>query len=107
MTSYYVAVLSIFHVQSITDSMSKLRDPIRDAPPLERLVHALHMLETWDLAAPFYRRFSRMQRNSGSKRERFSRLCPCVTSVHENGVWRNLEILAGRIRNVEDQNGTA
>ena len=79
--------------------MSKLRDPIRDAPPLERLVHALHMLETWDLAAPFYRRFSRMQRNSGSKRERFSRLCPCVTRVHENGVWRNLEILAGRIRN--------
>ena len=43
-----------------------------------------------------------MQRNSGSKRERFSRLCPCLTSVHENGVWRNLEILAGRIRNVED-----
>ena len=75
---------------------------IRAAPPLERLVHALHMLGTWELAAPFYQRFTRMQRNSRNKRERFSRLCPCLTSVHENGVWRNLENLAGRIRNVED-----
>ena len=76
---------------------------IRNAPPLERLVHALHMVETWELAAPFYQRFVRMKRKNENKRARLSKLCPCVTDVHENGIWRDLEKLAVKMR---DEEGT-
>ena len=76
---------------------------IRNAPPLERLVHALHMVETWELAAPFYQRFVRMKRKNENKRARFSKLCPCVTNVHENGIWESLENLAVKMR---DEEGT-
>jgi len=74
---------------------------IRNAPPLERLVHALHMVETWELAAPFYQRFVSMKSKKG--RARLSKLCPCVTDVHENGIWRSLESLAVKMR---DEEGT-
>ena len=74
---------------------------IRNAPPLERLVHALHMVETWELAAPFYQRFVRMKWKNENKRARFSKLCPCVTDVHENGIWRDLENLAVKMRDEE------
>ena len=92
------------HMDALDLTLSHMTDndfDIRNAPPLERLVHALHMVETWELAAPFYTRFVFMKSKKG--RARLSKLCPCVTDVHENGIWRSLESLAVKMR---DEEGT-
>ena len=92
------------HMDALDLTLSHMTDndfDIRNAPPLERLVHALHMVETWELAAPFYQRFVYMKSKKG--RARLSKLCPCVTDVHENGIWRSLESLAVKMR---DEEGT-
>lgn len=72
---------------------------IRNAPPLERLVHALHMLEVWEEAGPHYRKWTKKaNRKKGGKKNFFKKLCPCLKDVRSNGVWSMLVQLARKMR---------
>jgi len=70
---------------------------IRNALPLERLVHALHMLEVWETAAPHYTEWGRGPQRR-KKTKTLKKLCPCLTDVEEIGVLGMLNSLADKMR---------
>merc|ERR1719228_1832259 len=70
---------------------------IRNAPPLERLVHALHMIEVWETAAPHYKKWTRKVEKIKVKDD-LKMLCPCLKDVKETGVMEQMTSLARKMR---------
>merc|ERR1719228_1304624 len=70
---------------------------IRNAPPLERLVHALHMIEVWETAAPNYKRLAKRANNDNMK-SKLKKLCPCLKDVEQTEVRELLVKLARKMR---------
>merc|ERR1711942_220113 len=71
---------------------------IRNAPPLERLVHALHMLEVWEKAAPHYDTWKKRVNKKKRLQKALNKLCPCLKDVESNGVRDMLQQLARKMR---------
>jgi len=67
---------------------------IRNAPPMERVVHALHMLEIWQQAGRHYKKIGKRPRD----RKLLKRVCPCLADVENNNILTALKFLAQKIR---------
>jgi len=70
---------------------------IRNAPTLEKVVHAMHMLEIWELAKPIYKHF---QKKKTQKAKMLRKLCPCLTDIDNNGIMDMMNELAHEIRDI-------
>merc|ERR1719481_1451637 len=72
---------------------------IRNSPPLERLTHALHMLEIWTEARPHYMKLVKQSRKKANWRKKLRNICPCLKKeITENGILDNMKSLAIKMR---------